>query len=446
MNVYDSERIAELLQPEGYQTTESLDDADLVILNTCHIREKATEKTYSEVGRLRKIKGRKKQLGQKMLIAVAGCVAQAEEEEIQRRAPYVDIVIGPQTYHRLPIILRTLENSKPEKGVLDTQFPIDSKFDYLPSRLSSKKVSGFITIQEGCDKFCTFCVVPYTRGSEYSRPPETILKEAVELTDSGVTEIILLGQNVNAYNGTDKDGYQWNFSSLILAMANLSGVSRIRYTTSHPLDMTDELIAVHRDCPKLMPYLHLPAQAGSDRILRSMNRRYSSSQYLAIIEKVRNARPDIALSGDFIVGFPGETDKDFEATLQLASKVNYAQAYSFKYSPRPGTPAAELSDLVEAHISDERLSKLQKLLNQQQIDFNRRTEGKVLEILFERLGKRKGQIVGRTPYMQAVHINAPKTFLGQLTKVKIVAGYSNSLAGEIIDSPDINKPLDLHNA
>ncbi|HZD26335.1 MAG TPA: tRNA (N6-isopentenyl adenosine(37)-C2)-methylthiotransferase MiaB [Alphaproteobacteria bacterium] len=434
MNVYDSARMADLLAPLGYAPAEAPDDADLVILNTCHIREKAAEKTYSELGRLRRLQDHRAAGSGRMMLAVAGCVAQAEGEEILRRAPFVDMVFGPQAYHRLPEMIarvhREVDRRRGGRGVLDTDFPADSKFDALPAAGAAER-SAFLTVQEGCDKFCTFCVVPYTRGAEYSRPAEAVLDEARRLVDGGTVELTLLGQNVNAYHGAGPDGASWPLARLIEALAGIEGLERIRYTTSHPRDMDDALIAAHRDCAKLMPYLHLPVQAGSDRVLRAMNRRYRAADYLQAVERLRAARPDLALSGDFIVGFPGESDADFEATLDLVRRVGYAQAYSFKYSARPGTPAAELPDQVPETVKAERLDALQDLLNHQQIEFNRSMEGRVLPVLLEREGRRPGQLVGRSPYMQAVHVEAPADLLGRIADVRITAGLANSVAGEL---------------
>jgi tRNA-2-methylthio-N6-dimethylallyladenosine synthase len=442
MNVYDSARMADVVAPLGYCPTETPDDADLVIINTCHIREKAAEKTYSELGRLRQLQDRKAENGGRMLLAVAGCVAQAEGEEIMRRAPYVDMVFGPQAYHRLPEMIARIHREADRKdgatsrrrGVLDTDFPVEPKFDHLPVSAKQQALTAFLTVQEGCDKFCTFCVVPYTRGAEYSRDAAAIIAEAQNLVDNGAVEITLLGQNVNAYHGVGPDGRDWSLARLIQALAEIDGLARIRYTTSHPRDMRDDLYAAHRDCEKLMPYLHLPAQAGADRILRAMNRHYSRAEYIEAIARLREARPDIALSGDFIVGFPGESDGEFEQTLDLVRQVGYAQAYSFKYSSRPGTPAADLALQIPETVKAERLDALQELLNHQQVTFNRDTEGRIMPVLLEREGRRPGQLVGRSPYMQAVHIEAPSLRLGTFADVRIIAGQANSLAGELAES------------
>jgi tRNA-2-methylthio-N6-dimethylallyladenosine synthase len=427
MNVYDSERMADMLALAGYAGTDSLEDADLVILNTCHIREKAAEKVYSELGRIRRARDRRRLSGRDTTIAVAGCVAQAEGEEIVRRAPAVDLVIGPQSYHRLPDLLaKRAETGRP---VVETEFPAQEKFASLPQPAARAHPAAFLTVQEGCDKFCTFCVVPYTRGSEYSRPVGQVLEEARLLVGRGVREITLLGQNVNAYHGAGPGGETWTLARLLETLSDLPGLDRLRYTTSHPKDMDDALIAAHRDLPVLMPYLHLPFQAGSDRILKAMNRKHKAEDYLGIIAALRGAKPDIALSTDIIVGFPGETDEDFEATLDMVRRVGFAQAYSFKYSPRPGTPAAERADQVPEPVKRERLLVLQDLLNAQQVEFNQRQQGRVLPVLWERKGRSPGQIAGRSPYLQAVHAEGPVTLIGTLTPVKILSSGPNSLSG-----------------
>jgi tRNA-2-methylthio-N6-dimethylallyladenosine synthase len=395
MNVYDSARMADLLAPLGYVRTEGPEDADMVILNTCHIREKAAEKVYSELGRLRKLKDARAQTGGAMTIAVAGCVAQAEGAEILARQSAVDLVVGPQSYHRLPEMIARLARSGGH--ALETDFPAHAKFDFLPEQDSGAGPAAFLTVQEGCDKFCTFCVVPYTRGSEYSRPVASILAEAEGLVAKGAREITLLGQNVNAYRGAGRDGGSWTLARLIGALAQMEGLQRLRYTTSHPRDMSDDLIAAHRDVAALMPYLHLPIQSGSDRILQAMNRQHSVNDYLRTVERVREARRDIALSSDFIVGFPGETDADFEATLALVRRVNFAQSFSFKYSARPGTPAAAAGKQVPDDVKNTRLQALQALLGAQQDEFNATCVGRVLSVLFEKPGRKEGQAVGRTP-------------------------------------------------
>ncbi|MCY3754467.1 MAG: tRNA (N6-isopentenyl adenosine(37)-C2)-methylthiotransferase MiaB [Alphaproteobacteria bacterium] len=424
MNVYDSERMSEMLAAVGYEATPTADDADLVVLNTCHIREKAAEKVYSEVGRLRALKARRPD----MLIAVAGCVAQAEAGEVVRRAPAVDIVVGPQAYHRLPEMLARAERAR-GGGIIDVDFRPEAKFDELPAPGRPAGPSAFLTIQEGCDKFCTFCVVPYTRGAEYSRPAAAVVAEAKELVRRGAREIVLLGQNVNAWRGEGADGRDWTLARLIRALAEIEGVERLRYTTSHPRDMTEDLIEAHGSVPALMPFLHLPVQAGSDRVLERMNRKHRASDYRRIVDRLRAARPDIALASDFIVGFPGESERDFEQTLGLVRDVGYAQAYSFKFSARPGTPAAADPLQVPEAARGERLARLQELLNGQQQAFNRGCVGKRLPVLFERPGKRDGQLVGRSPYMQAVHAEAGAAGIGDLAEVEILAAGPNSLSG-----------------
>ena len=421
MNVYDSDRMTDVLAPLGYAPTDMVEGADMVILNTCHIREKASEKVFSELGRLRQLKERAAdQQGRRMTIAVAGCVAQAEGEEITRRAPWVDIVVGPQTYHRLPELVSQIDPSSRNR-IIDTDFPEEIKFDFLPGEHAPRGPAAFLSVQEGCDKFCAFCVVPYTRGSEFSRPVITVLDEARRLVASGTRELTLLGQNVNAYHGDSGSGGVWSLGRLIRALAEIDGLERIRYTTSHPLDMDDELIAAHGDVPQLMPYLHLPIQSGSNHILREMNRRHTSDIYMAIIDKLRMTRPDIAMSGDFIVGFPGESDQDFADTLALVSKVGYASAYSFKYSPRPGTPAANAEKQVPETVKSERLESLQQLLNAQQFAFNKNTEGKVVDVLVERAGGRVGQMAGRSPYMQAVNFIGEADQIGQIVSCRLSA-------------------------
>ncbi len=431
MNVYDSVRMSDVLAPHGYEETNRREDADLVILNTCHIREKAAEKVYSELGRVRADRAAREEQGKKMLIAVGGCVAQAEGEEIMRRAPYVDIVMGSQSYHHLP---RLVFEAEKKKGAVELDFPEVQKFDLLPESTRAQGPSAYVAVQEGCDKFCTFCVVPYTRGAEYSRPAQAIEREVRDLVENkGAVEIILLGQNVNAYHG---EGISSNDSTVTLAglirkLARIEGLQRIRYTTSHPRDMSDDLIAVHTQEEKLMPFLHLPIQSGSDRILKAMNRRHTAADYIAIIEKMRKARPDIAISGDFIVGFPGETEKDFEETIKLVETVGYASAYSFKYSPRPGTPAAEREDQAPEEVKAERLARLQALLSRQQLTFNQTMVGKTLSVLLDREGKRPGQLLGRSPYMQSVHVDNAQNMKGQILEVRILSASSQSLKGSI---------------
>ena len=427
MNVYDTERMEDILEPLGYEVQENPDGADLVILNTCHIREKAEEKVYSDLGRIKKKRGERESI-----IAVGGCVGQAAGEEIIKRAPYVDMVFGPQTYQKLPHMLRELEE---KRGIVELDFPAEQKFDEQPAPGKPKAGSAFLSVQEGCDKFCTFCVVPYTRGAEFSRPVERILEEAKILVDKGTVEVTLLGQNVNAYHGEDASGKERGLGWLVREIANrVPEIKRIRYTTSHPRDMDDDLINAHGELPQMMPYLHLPVQAGSDRILKAMNRKHTAGSYIEVIEKLRAVRPDIALSGDFIVGFPGETEEDFKDTMRLVETVGYAQSYSFKYSPRPGTPAAEKEQVPEEEKVT-RLALLQGLLNRQQEAFNRTSDGKIFEILFDREGKQPGQLVGKSPYMQSVHVvNATEQGyqIGQLAKVKITEARPHSLAGELV--------------
>ena len=433
MNVYDSDRMIDVLAPLGYALTDMVDGADMVILNTCHIREKASEKVFSELGRLRQLKERAaNQQGRQVTIAVAGCVAQAEGEEITRRAPWVDIVVGPQTYHRLPELVGKIDPASRNR-IIDTDFPKEVKFDFLPGEHAPRGPAAFLSVQEGCDKFCAFCVVPYTRGAEFSRPVKTVLEEAKRLVASGTRELTLLGQNVNAYHGAHDSGKDWTLGRLIRALAEVDGLERIRYTTSHPLDMDDELIAVHGDVPQLMPYLHLPIQSGSNHVLQEMNRRHTSDVYLAVIDKLRANRPDIAMSGDFIVGFPGESDADFAETLALVSKVGYASAYSFKYSPRPGTPAATAEIQVPESVKSERLESLQQLLNAQQFAFNKGTEGKIVDILVERAGGRDGQMAGRSPYMQAVHFIGNPDQIGQIVPCRLSEARQNSMTGDIVN-------------
>jgi tRNA-2-methylthio-N6-dimethylallyladenosine synthase len=443
MNVYDSARMAELLAPLGYAPTEHAGEADMVILNTCHIREKASEKVFSELGRLRA--DRRERGSENVIVAVAGCVAQAEGAEIIRRAPDVDIVLGPQTYHRLPEMVARATRARDAKvrfpgmprgaGLLDTEFPAESKFDFLPAA-SESPVSAFLAIQEGCDKFCTFCVVPYTRGAEFSRPAEKVLSEARSLVAAGAREITLLGQNVNAYHGEAEDGSIWPLSRLIRALADrIPDLVRIRYTTSHPRDMDDDLIAAHGEVPQLMPFLHLPVQSGSDRVLEAMNRQHGIDLYRRIVDRLRHARADIAFSSDFIVGFPGETARDFVATMDLVREVEFAMAYSFKYSPRPGTPAAAMERQVLQTEQDARLQELQALLNAQQQDFNRAALGRVLPVLLEKPGRRDGQLVGKTPYAQAVHVEATPEQVGSVIEARITDLGRFSLRGEIETSP-----------
>jgi tRNA-2-methylthio-N6-dimethylallyladenosine synthase len=431
MNVYDSQRMTDALAVEGYAPTEAIEDADLVLLNTCHIREKAAEKVYSELGRIRKLKAERGEAGRETIVGVAGCVAQAEGDEIIRRAPVVDLVIGPQTYHRLPDAVR---KARAGEKVVETEYALEDKFERLPKLASaavrSRGVTAFLTVQEGCDKFCTFCVVPYTRGSETSRPVAQIVAEAERLAEAGVREVTLLGQNVNAWHGEGPDGGEWGLGRLLYRLAEIPGIARLRYTTSHPRDMDDELIAAHRDLPALMPYLHLPVQSGSDRILKAMNRRHTADDYLRLIGRIRAANPDIAMSGDFIVGFPGESDEDFAATMRLVREVGYAQAFSFKYSPRPGTPGAEMPFHVAEQVKDERLQQLQALLGDQQAAFLASRVGGVMDVLIEKPGRQPGQIVGRSPWLQPVILDETAGKIGDIVRVRITRTGPASLFSE----------------
>jgi tRNA-2-methylthio-N6-dimethylallyladenosine synthase len=435
MNVYDSDRMADALAPHGYEPTPVMDDADLVVLNTCHIREKASEKVFSELGRLTELRRE----GRDFLIGVAGCVAQAEGEEIARRSKAVDLVFGPQSYHRLPELLARV---RPGMPVVETEFPAEDKFEHLPLAqkqvIRSRGLTAFLTVQEGCDKFCSFCVVPYTRGAETSRPVEQVLAEARQLVEAGVRELTLLGQNVNAYHGLDARGRPVGLGELCARLAELEGLARIRYTTSHPSDMSDELIEAHRDNEKLMPYLHLPVQSGSDAILAAMNRRHTRADYFRIIERIKAVRPDMALSGDFIVGFPGETDADFEATLSIVREVGYASAYTFKYSTRPGTPGANLPDQVPEPVKTERLARLNDLVTTQMRDFGRSVVGRTLDVLLEKPGRMPGQLGGRSPYLQAVHLEASPDLIGTVQPVLIVSAGNNSIQGKIVTHPERN--------
>lgn len=433
MNVYDSERMSEAMGADGYELTDDIADADMVVLNTCHIREKAAEKVYSDLGRIRKLKEARAQDGHDTVIAVAGCVAQAEGAEIIKRAPVVDLVVGPQSYHRLPELIA--RSRKENRQIVDTEFPDEDKFASLPERKpvrgAIRSRTAFLTVQEGCDKFCTFCVVPYTRGMEFSRPVAEIVAEAEKLADAGVREITLLGQNVNAYHGDAVSGGAASLAELLNRLGEIDGLERLRYTTSHPRDMTDDLIAVHRDNPKVMPYLHLPFQAGSDGILAAMNRKHTGAEYREIVARIREAKPDLALSTDIIVGFPGETDEDFEATMEMVRDVTYAQAYSFKYSSRPGTPAAAMDDQVPEDVKVQRLADLQNLLNEQQIAFNTSCVGRTMPVLFERPGKFDGQLIGRSPWLQSVLVDGAADQLGNICDVEITHGGPNSLIGQI---------------
>ncbi len=435
MNVYDAQRMVDTLAPEGFVETPTAEDADLVILNTCHIREKASEKVYSELGRLRLVKQEAARNGKRMNIAVAGCVAQAEGEEIIRRAPVVDVVVGPQSYHHLP---QLLEHAKSRGRALETDFPVEDKFGFLPpprpEAIRARGISSFVTVQEGCDKFCTFCVVPYTRGTEVSRPVTKIVDDVLRLADHGVREITLIGQNVNAYHGEGPDGRTWSLGGLLHAVADIPGIVRLRYSTSHPRDVDDALIAAHRDVPAVMPFVHLPVQSGSDRILAAMNRRHTADDYRRVIERFRLASQNIAFSSDFIVGFPGETEEDFRATLALVTQIGYAGAYSFKYSPRPGTPAADMQETISAAEMDERLVRLQELIDSQQSAFNQAAIGNTVDVLFERSARNPGQIVGRTAYLQPAHVMASADLIGQVLPVKIESLERYSLLGQLVPS------------
>jgi len=432
MNVYDSERMTDMMLEQGYEATERAEDADLVILNTCHIREKAAEKIYSELGRLKKIKNQRAEGGDSTRIAVVGCVAQAEGAEILTRAPVVDLVLGPQSVHKLPEMLRVNGSGADEK--LAAEFDVSEKFDQLPKQRKATGPSAFLTVQEGCDKFCTFCVVPYTRGAEHSRSAEQITVEAKALVQSGVREITLLGQNVNAWQDTSSNqtNQEWRLADLLRHLSQIEGLDRLRYTTSHPRDMDAGLIAAHRNLDTVMPYLHLPVQSGSNRILKAMNRQHNIESYFETIERIRDARPDIALSGDFIVGFPGETEADFEDTLTCVRKVGYASAFSFNYSPRPGTKGATMQDQIPEAVKSERLYRLQALLREQQLAFNQAQIGKTLPVLLDRKGRHTGQLGGRSPYLQSVHVDGPENLLGQIVDVKINSASTNALSGDLV--------------
>jgi len=434
MNVYDSERMVDILRPLGYEVSGEADGADLVLLNTCHIREKAAEKVYSEIGRLKELREEKTARGEgRMTIAVAGCVAQAEGAEIMNRAPAVDLVVGPQAYHQLPELIARSTRARGER--LSADFAPEDKFDSLSTERHVTGPTAFLTVQEGCDKFCTFCVVPYTRGAEWSRPVASIIAEARSLAEKGVREVTLLGQNVNAFNGVDEQGTESSLPRLMEALSAIDGLDRIRYTTSHPNDMTDALIRAHADNPKIMPYLHLPVQSGSDRILRAMNRKHGRQAYIDLIARIRAANPRLALSGDFIVGFPGETDKDFEDTMDLIRQVKYASAFSFKYSRRPGTPAAALPGQVDEAVADARLSALQALITEQQQAFKAELVGQTIDVLFEKRGRYNRQAIGRSPWLQSVFAEDADHLIGQIVPVKIVGLGNNSLIGELVSVP-----------
>ncbi len=432
MNVYDAQRMVDTLAGEGFVESASVDDADLVILNTCHIREKASEKVYSELGRLRVMKEEAARHGRRMNIAVAGCVAQAEGADIINRAPVVDVVVGPQSSHHLPELLARAEKAG---RAIETEFPAEDKFAFLPPPkpevIRARGISSFVTIQEGCDKFCTFCVVPYTRGAEVSRPVSKIVDEVKQLVDHGVREVTLIGQNVNAYHGEGADGRTWSLGTLLRHLSEIPGIARLRYSTSHPRDVDEALIEAHRDIPAVMPFVHLPVQSGSDRILAAMNRKHTARDYRRAVDRFRAACQDIAFSSDFIVGFPGETEEDFQATLALVTQIGYAGAYSFKYSPRPGTPAAEMQEIVSTEVMDERLARLQELIDSQQSAFNKASIGTTVDVLFERAARNPGQIVGRTAYLQPAHVMAPESIIGQVLPVKIESLERYSLLGEL---------------
>jgi tRNA-2-methylthio-N6-dimethylallyladenosine synthase len=441
MNVYDSDRMSDVLRSIGYEMSPSAEEADLVVLNTCHIREHASEKVYSELGRLRDLKVDRRAAGKDLTIAVAGCVAQAEGEEIARRQPAVDVVVGPQSYHRLPQLLAEAERLAasrkagrrlPGTGVLDTDFPAASKFDYLPDPKGVRAGSAFLSIQEGCDKFCTFCVVPYTRGAEFSRPVEAVLAEARQLVAAGAIEITLLGQNVNAFHGEAADGSTWSLARLIRALAEIGGIARLRYTTSHPRDMDKDLIAAHGDVPQLMPYLHLPVQSGSDRILEAMNRGHRRDLFLRLVDNLREVRPDLALSSDFIVGFPGESDAEFDDTMRLVAEVGFASAFSFKYSRRPGTPGWAMAGQVPESVKSARLAALQSLIGRQTRGFNLAKVGTTVPVLFAEAGRKHGQIVGKTPWLQSVYAEGSESLIGHILDTRLVEGHANSLAGEVL--------------
>ena len=441
MNVYDSHRMADLLAPEGFIETQAPEDADLIILNTCHIREKAAEKVYSELGRVRRLKQDAARDGRRVTVAVAGCVAQAEGHEITRRAPSVDLVVGPQSYHRLPELLARAERA----SVVETEFPAEDKFAFLasPTKAATRArgVTAFVTVQEGCDKFCTFCVVPYTRGSELSRPVAAITAEVRDLAEAGVREVTLIGQNVNAYHGEGPDGRAWTLARLLTRVAEVPGIARLRYTTSHPRDVDDSLIAVHRDLPQLAPQLHLPVQSGSDRILSAMNRRHTRADYLRAIERLRSARPDLALTSDFIVGFPSESEADFRDTLRIVDEVGYSGAFSFKYSPRPGTPAATMDEQVAEDVKAERLARLQDAINRHQTAFNARCRGLTFDVLLEKPGRLPGQLTGRSPYLQPVQVMADEGMIGEMAAVTVTDIGTNSLFGALaVPAAQATKP------
>ncbi|WP_439573414.1 tRNA (N6-isopentenyl adenosine(37)-C2)-methylthiotransferase MiaB [Phreatobacter sp.] len=437
MNVYDSQRMADVMGAEGYREVATPEEADLILLNTCHIRERAAEKVYSELGRMRVIKDAARDSGRQVVIGVAGCVAQAEGEEIVRRARVVDLVVGPQSYHRLPDLVA---RAAVRPGVVDTEFPAEDKFNHLPdapeAKTRARGLTAFVTVQEGCDKFCTFCVVPYTRGAEVSRPVERVVADVARLAEAGVREITLLGQNVNAYHGLGPDGAEWTLARLLRRLADVPGIARLRYTTSHPREMTEDLVEAHRDLPALMPYLHLPVQAGSDTVLARMNRKHTRADYLRLIDRVRSARPDIAITSDFIVGFPGESDADFEATLDIVRRVGFATAYSFAYSQRPGTPGATMDGQVPETVKTERLHALQALIKAGEQAFQTSLVGTTLDVLFEKTGRNPGQMVGRSPYLVPVQVTGPSSLAGTIAPVRIIGTKTHSLDGAMLGESD----------
>ena len=438
MNVYDSQRMADVMGAEGYREVATPEEADLILLNTCHIRERAAEKVYSELGRMRVIKEEAKAAGRKVMVGVAGCVAQAEGEEIVKRAKVVDLVVGPQSYHRLPDLVG---RAAVRPGVVDTEFPVEDKFKALPAateaRTRSRGLTAFVTVQEGCDKFCTFCVVPYTRGAEVSRPVAQILGEVEKLAAAGVREVTLLGQNVNAYHGIGPDGSEWTLARLLRRLAEVPGIARLRYTTSHPREMTDDLVEAHRDLAALMPYLHLPVQSGSSAVLKRMNRKHTRDDYFRLVDRIRQARPDIALTSDFIVGFPGETEADFADTLDLVRRVGFAAAYTFAYSSRPGTPGAEMDGHLDEGLKTRRLHELQALVTAQQQAFQDSLVGQTVDVLFEKVGRKPGQVVGRSPYLSPVQVIGPSSLIGSIVPVRITGAKTNSLDGDLIEASHI---------
>ena len=438
MNVYDSQRMADVMGAEGYREVATPEEADLILLNTCHIRERAAEKVYSELGRMRVLKEEARAAGRKVMVGVAGCVAQAEGEEIVKRAKVVDLVVGPQSYHRLPDLIARAE-ARP--GVVDTEFPVEDKFKAIPAaseaRTRSRGLTAFVTVQEGCDKFCTFCVVPYTRGAEVSRPVAQVLGEVEKLAEAGVREVTLLGQNVNAYHGVGPDGAEWTLARLLRRLAEVPGIARLRYTTSHPRELTDDLVEAHRDLPELMPYLHLPVQSGSSAVLKRMNRKHTRDDYFRLVDRIRAARPDIALTSDFIVGFPGETDADFADTLDLVRRVGFATAYTFAYSSRPGTPAAEMDGHLDEPLKTRRLHELQALVTAQQQAFQESLVGQTVDVLFEKAGRKPGQIVGRSPYLSPVQVIGMSSLIGSIVPVRITGAKTNSLDGDLVETSHI---------